>query len=117
MAKSSNLVIASGMFTEVGFSGLEFLAAGHLTLFPEKSDVAELMKQACPATADNFLLKSLDGVSEQQQVKILHEWENRIYKIVKEGETIKYEVDNILAQIRKDTPYNILTGKTYYTNR
>eukprot|EP00919_Chromeraceae_sp_WS-2016_P048660 GHVR01115216.1.p1 GENE.GHVR01115216.1~~GHVR01115216.1.p1 ORF type:complete len:373 (-),score=62.53 GHVR01115216.1:275-1393(-) len=79
-AKSSAIVLASGQFTETGFSGLEFLMNGCLVLFEDGTDVANMLKTASPELASKFLLCKTDDSTNDAKHTSLSQWAEMLKK-------------------------------------
>lgn len=97
----SEMVIASGQFNEAGFSGLEFLMNGHITLVPDESDVAEILKSFSPALANMFLLKSANCASSEQKRKTLSDWKEKLLSVMLDRSAFEAKVEILVRDIRK----------------
>lgn len=80
--RGTRLVVTSGGFTEIGYSGLEFFMNKIPTLVLEDSDVALIMQKISTAIADNFVLKTVQGVTMEQRRLVIKEWERKIILVL-----------------------------------
>ena len=99
VCRGARLMVASGKFTESGYSGLEFLMNKIPTFVSEESDVASIMRNVSAAIADNFIFNTTQGTTRKQQEVVMQKWETKLISVLSDVSGLRHITELMLTKI------------------
>lgn len=105
-AKQCAVIVASGQFTETGFSGLEFMVKEYITLVPEGTDVAQILQEVSPGFAPSFILPRMNShFSEKERKSILEKWGKQIAETIQDADLLLSRMNDVMQRLQSWAPF------------